>query len=244
MPLITVPRVIVFLLFLFILGGSCIIPFAVFIKRIGGVNVREANGDLVIVTLFAAILFLLLFIFILYKASFFLVISVNKTKRKISFFYPLRFKRETYDFNDLLGFHFSSFEIKSQPIKMLVFRTADGKSFKISDFEISNLRKFEVAALQNFNLLRTDSLTPFEPEAKASFLKNTNRKFDFEQAKESVFNYFIIIGVILFGLIFNRTSLTIQSRKFSTEVLIGICALLSYFIYKLWIAYRVMRKNR
>lgn len=244
MSIITIPRFLVILLFCFIICGLGIIPFAVFIKPFGGVNVRESNGELVIVTLVMAILMLLFIFYIVYKASFFLIIFISKTKNTIRFFYPLRFKWESYEFKELLGFHFSRFEIKNQPIKVLVFRTTDGKTYKISDFEISNFRKIEKAALENFDLIRTDSLIPFEPEAKALFLANTNRKFDFEQAKESIYIYLIIIGIISFSLIYDLTPLNVPSRKYSGAELLGICALLVYFISRLWRAYRVMQSNR
>ena len=233
--LITIPRLIVIALVLFVFVGLGQLPFAVYVHPLEGINSRSNNGEIVLPTAIVGTLILIGLFFLTYKiGTYFQLLFIDQNNRKLSFIKPFLFKKQVLTFDEIVGFHFSHYSIRGDKVKLIIIKTTDNKLYKFSDFEISNFRAFENYFLDNFVLIRTDFVTKFSEEEKTLFITNTNRKFNLEQAREFRFVLFMLVTLVLFMLFLNLSNFGTPDRKFSTKILIGLYILLFYFIYRLY----------
>ena len=231
--MITIPRFIVLVLTPILFIGLAILPYAVFVHSIDGVRTRTADGNIYMPAAIAGMMFLLLFVYLGYRmANYFTLFWFNEKKRELTVVMPFLFRKKNIKFDQVIGFHFSSFNFRGQDIKVIVIKSADGSIYKIGDFEISNFRQIEKYLLDNFDLMRTDFETKFTPEEKMTFLKGANKKFDLRQSKDSRFIFLILIVLVAYIIYSEYAGFGIPERKLSNGVLYGVWVLFFYFCYK------------
>jgi hypothetical protein len=232
------PRFIIFPLFAGFYASLGVIPFAIFIRPIDGINSRQPDGSLVWPTaIYGTILLALLFV-VSYKYVFkLLFVSINTNKEVIAFTYPLQLRRKSYRFDEIRGFYFSHFYTRGGYVKVMVFLAGEGITYRFSDFEISNFRKIEEVALQNFALLHSEALVPFSSQEKAEYLNTINKKFDLEQSREVRFTFYLVAGLILFILLIDWF-MPDPDRAFSLILLLALYFVLVYSVYRIWLACR------
>lgn len=222
--------------------GLGLLPFAVYVHSIDGINSRTANGEIVMPTAIVGSIILAGLIILTYKiATYFTLFFIDKDKKAITIIKPFLLLRKHLNYEDVIGFHFSEYLIRGQKIKILILKSVDNKIYRISDFEISNFRQIEKYLLDNFNLMRTDFVTKFTLEEKIDYLENTNRAFDLEQALEAKFTFIMLIGLVVFCICLQYANFGLTDRKFSVGIMIGVWALLFYFIYKLAMTFKTIK---
>lgn len=241
--MITIPRFIVLVLTPILFIGLAILPYAVFVHPIDGVRTRTAEGNIYMPTAIAGLMFLLLFLYLGYRmANYFTLFWFNEQKRELTIVRPFLFRKKNIQFDQVVGFHFSSYDFRGQDIKEIVIKSADGSIYKIGDFEISNFRQIEKYLLDNFVLMRTDFEIKFTPEERMAFLKGSNKKFDLRQSKHARVIFLILIVLLSYIIYAEYAALGIPEKKLSNGMLYGVWVLFFYFCYKFLRTYRAVKK--
>lgn len=218
------------------------LPYSYFIDNIGHIRVHSDDGGISWPSLIASLFFTSLEIFFIYRiVTRFLIVSLNIPEQIITFYYPLKFIKQGFDFNQIHSIQFSNFQSKICNFKCLLFKTRSNKIYQITDFEIWNFRSIENVALDSFELSKGKSEEILEGEAKVMELSR-NKRFDVEQAGEyRFFCYLNLVLVVIFYFI--DKYLAIPSRKFGW-VAWGLCLLLAIFsIAKIVQANRTIKGN-
>lgn len=170
-----------------------------------------------------------------------LFIHIDHTNQIITFTYPFRFQRLTFDFKDIIGFRYKYLMARID-YKAIQIKTKDGRKFTISDFETANLRKFETHALNTFELRSADDFSPLDEEAKKIEVESS-REFDFNQAKairDLLFiGIFAIVLIIVINFFDNNGPLSTGKITFYSVLI----ALVICMIYKLVKTIHIVKKG-
>ena len=192
------------------------IPYIAFIK----------NGlfELTFVSVIAIIMIAIVLggLFAIYRFT--LIVYMDFDKSQIVFNYPFRFKKDSFNLNEILGFRFKYLSGRFE-YKALQIRTNSGNTFTFSDFETSNLRDFENKFLTHFDLRQGKSFDEINKLEKEREILNS-KAFDIRQAKEIRLYFFGLIGFCIFclGLIINKN---IENKmEFSILSIVGILTIL------------------
>lgn len=217
-------------------------PFAFYIRSLDGISKRVVDGKINIPLAVIANLFLIgLLVGLYFISRYFLLVYINTNKQQIAFLKPLLFQYKQYSFEEIIGFHYSFYYNRGTPYRILNIKIKNGKSYKFSDFEISNFRTFENILYNNFDMIRTETSTKFTEEEKHLFVTNTKRKIELKQAKEIRVAFSMI--AILCSLILTSESIDLGAKKLPNTALILFAYLLIYSIYKITKAIRFISTN-
>ena len=214
-------RLLTIVFSLIMLTAFSSVPYIVFIK----------NGlfELTFVSVIAVIMIALVFggLFAIYRFT--LIVDLDSDKSQVVFYYPFRFKRSSFNFNEILGFRFKYLSGKIE-YKALQIRTKSGYNFSFSDFETSNLRDFEDKFLIHFDLRQGKSFDELNKLEKEQEILNS-KAFDIQQAKEIRFYFFLIIGfcIFLLAVIINKN--VDSGIEFSNLSIVGILTILIILIF-------------
>lgn len=173
------------------LAGFGFIPYKVFFEK----HVTEIN----IATIFSIVMAILFLLGIFSIFWFTLIVHIDKSTQKITFNYPFRFQKTTFDFQEIVGFRFKYLFARID-YKAIQFRTKNNKTFTFSDFETENLREIEELCFETFELRADKAFKKLNETQKRKEIEES-RQFDTNQAKEIRFALFAVIVFCLFIIV-------------------------------------------
>jgi hypothetical protein len=173
-----------------------------------------------------------------------LKIDIDLIADRVSFHYPFRFQKFTYEKEGILGFRYKYLSGKVS-YKSLKFRTkGDKRTFSISDFETSNLRDLEKFALQHFDLRAGKEFTKLVEDQKETEVE-ISKAFDYEQAKDIRFYLgmiFLFITAILSVLTYQILTGKVRNVN-GVTIAIGVMLIIAILTMKRFLKIHARLKN-
>lgn len=158
-----------------------------------------------------------------------LVTTIEKDNNSIRFFYPFKFQKTTYSFDQIIGFRFSEFHTKACELKTIIIKSSDNKQYTIAEFDIANFKSFEIFVLQNFRLKGENFETLTEEQKQSVLVKN--KTFDMDQAKAYRESCYFNIGLVFFLIFINLTLASDTERAFGWKAYSFLLVMILFSIY-------------
>ena len=240
MKLVTKVRLILIPLMILMLSVFGMVLYSIYIDDLGDLHLYKTDGSLYWLTVIFITLNLYVPAFILYRIfTRTLVITIDENNKIITFFYPFKYSKHQYGFNEIITFSFSSWLTKACVFKRINFKT-ENNIYTVTDFEIANFRDLEKYAIRNFNLSKGKGFEFINEIQKGEELENS-MKFDISQAKDFRITCYMLIGLAVFIMYMDAS--TIEPKIGLGGNIFVLCCLL-FSLSKIIQATRIIKNSR